>query len=303
MNYRNVPAIASPIGPIRRNCPMLRRLLFAAAIGLVAAPAFAQDQAPLPSPEEINAADSFIIAGGGAIIPDYEGSDDYQADSRPPRSAAKSAASPFTTRGTYLYVDVVNGSGKVDFDVGPIAGVRLNRTSKIKDDIVNLLPDRKTAVEVGGFAGVSFKGLTNPYDSLGVRLDVVKDIASAHQSTIFSPNVEFSTPLSHSFFVSASVSRRFRQQPLRRLLFQRLAGRSGAQRPARVQRRRRHEELEGRTARQLLAVGGLAARPVDVRHGRLLAAGRRLQALADRVAARQRQPVARRPRARLQLLD
>jgi outer membrane scaffolding protein for murein synthesis (MipA/OmpV family) len=186
----------------------MRRLFLFAFAASCSAPAFAQDPAPLPSPEEINSANGFMIAGGGAIIPDYEGSDDYKLI---PAAAIRGKVSgiSFSTRGTYLYVDVVNGSGKVDFDVGPIAGVRLNRTGKIKDDIVNLLPDRKTAVEVGGFAGVSFKGLTNPYDSLGVRLDVVKDIASAHQSTIFSPNLEFSTPLSRSFFVGASVGADF----------------------------------------------------------------------------------------------
>lgn len=186
----------------------MRRCLFFAIVAACSAPAFAQEQQPLPSPEEINAANSFTIAGGGGIIPDYEGSDDYKFI---PVAAIRGKVGniSFSTRGLYLYVDVISGSGKVDFDVGPIAGVRLNRTGKIKDDIVNLLPDRKTAVEVGGFVGVSFKGLTNPYDSLGVRLDVVHDVANAHESTIFTPNVEFSTPLSRSFFVGASVSADF----------------------------------------------------------------------------------------------
>ena len=186
----------------------MRRCFLFAIVASCSAPAFAQDQPPLPSPDEINAANSFTIGGGGAIIPDYEGSDDYKWI---PAAAirGKVGGISFATRGMYLYVDVVNGSGKADFDVGPIAGVRLNRTGKIKDDIVNLLPDRKTAIEVGGFAGVSFKGLTNPYDSLGVRLDVVRDVGSAHKSTIFSPNVEFSTPLSRSFYVVATVSADF----------------------------------------------------------------------------------------------
>ena len=185
---------------------MRRHYLFALA-ALCASPAFAQDAA-LPSPEEINAANSFTIAGGGAIMPDYEGSDDYRWL---PAAAirGKVGTISFATRGLYLYVDVINGSGKVDLDVGPIAGVRLNRTGKIKDVVVNLLPDRKTAVEVGGFVGVSFKGLTNPYDSLGVRLDVVHDVANAHQSTIFTPAIEFSTPLSRSFYVVATASADF----------------------------------------------------------------------------------------------
>lgn len=186
---------------------MRRLFLFAFAV-CCSAPGLAQEQKPLPTPEEINRADSFTIAGGGAIMPDYEGSNDYHLI---PAAAVRGKVNgmSFVTRGLYLYVDLVNGSGKVDFDVGPIAGVRLNRTGKIKDDVVNLLPDRKTAIEVGGFAGVSFKGLTNPYDSLGVRLDVVKDVASAHQSTIFSPNLDFSTPLSPTFYVDAMVSADF----------------------------------------------------------------------------------------------
>ncbi|WP_309663031.1 MipA/OmpV family protein [Sphingomonas sp.] len=186
----------------------LRRHLLFALLAASATPAFAQDQQPLPSPEEINAGNSLTVAAGGGIIPDYEGSDDYKFI---PAAAirGKVGTITFSTRGLYFYVDVVNGSGKVDFDVGPIAGVRFNRTGKIKDVLVNLLPDRKTAIEVGGFAGVSFKGLTNPYDSLGVRVDVVHDIANAHKSTVFSPNIEFSTPLSRSVYVVATASADF----------------------------------------------------------------------------------------------
>jgi outer membrane scaffolding protein for murein synthesis (MipA/OmpV family) len=186
---------------------MRRCHLFALSI-LCSAPALAQEQKPLPTPEEINSADGFTIAGGAAIIPDYEGSDDYKFI---PAAAirGKTSGISFSTRGTYLYVDVISGSGKVDIDVGPIVGVRLNRTGKIKDDFVDRLPERNTAIEVGGFAGVSFKGLTNPYDSLGFRLDVVKDVANAHESTVVSPNVEFSTPLSQTFYVGASLGADF----------------------------------------------------------------------------------------------
>ena len=182
--------------------------LIAAAALCAASPAWAQDPAPLPSPEEINSADSFTIAAGGAIIPDYEGSDDYRLI---PAGALRGRVHgiSFTTRGLYLYVDVVPDKGNLGFDAGPIVGLRFNRTGKIKDDFVNRLPDRKTAVEVGGFVGVSAKGLTNPYDTLAFRLDVVKDVASAHQSTIFTPNVEFTTPLSRSFYVGTSLSADF----------------------------------------------------------------------------------------------
>ena len=152
-------------------------------------------------------ADGFTIGLGAGFVPDYEGSDDYRII---PGGAIRGKVGniSFSTRGLYLYVDVVSG-GDVDFDLGPIAGVRLNRSSKIKDDFVDRLPELDSAFEVGGFAGVSFHGLTNPYDTLAVRLDAVKDMGSAHESTVITPNLEFSTPLSPTFFIGASLSADF----------------------------------------------------------------------------------------------
>lgn len=189
----------------------MRHILIALAAGSIAAPSLAQDSAgqPLPSAEEVRDADGFTVGLGAGWVPDYEGSEDYRLI---PAGAirGKTNGVSFVTRGLYLYVDVLDGgSGNMSFDAGPIVGARLNRTRKIKDDVVNLLPDRKAAFEVGGFAGISWHGLTNPYDSLGVRLDVVTDIGSAHESAIFSPSIDFSTPLSKTLFVGASLSADF----------------------------------------------------------------------------------------------
>jgi outer membrane scaffolding protein for murein synthesis (MipA/OmpV family) len=187
---------------------MRRFACLALAACCLGSPALAQP-ADAPSPEELASKDSLTVGLGAGLVADYEGSNDYRLI---PAAAIRGKVSgiSFSTKGTYLYVDVVpGGAGKVDFDVGPIAGVRLNRTHKVKDDVVDLLPDRKTAVELGGFAGVSFHGLTNPYDSLGVRVDVLHDVAHAHRSTVVFPNVDFSTPLSRSTYVSASVGAEF----------------------------------------------------------------------------------------------
>lgn len=186
---------------------MLRTPLFALAL-CAASPALAQDPAPLPSPDEMSNRDSFTLAGGAGIAPDYEGSDDYRFI---PVAAIRGQHKgiSFSTRGTYLYVDVIPRSGNVSFDVGPIVGVRLGNRRKIEDNVVEDLPRLKRALEVGGFAGVSFHGLTNPYDSLGVRVDVLRDIGNAHESTVWSPNLEFSTPLSRTTYVGASIGAEF----------------------------------------------------------------------------------------------
>ena len=186
----------------------MRRYLVAAAFLCAASPALAQPaDAPLPDPEEV--AGGFTVAAGGAWLPDYEGSDDYRLI---PAVAirGKVAGIGVISRGTYLYADFFpRGAGKTDLDLGPIVGVRLNRSGKIRDDVVDLLPERNTAMEIGAFAGVSIHDITNPYDSLSFRLDLLHDVGNAHESTVISPSVDFSTPLSRFTYVSASLGADF----------------------------------------------------------------------------------------------
>jgi outer membrane protein len=187
-----------------------------ACLALVAcclsAPAIAQDQpasGQLPSPDEVNSRDTLTIAGGAGITADYEGSDDYRfIPAAAVRGRYKGFA--FTTRGAYLYVDLIpRGTAKIDFEFGPVAGARFNKRRHIHDDIIELLPKTNTAIEVGAFAGIGINGLTNPYDRLAFRLDVVHDIANAHESTVLSPNIEFSTPVSRTTYIGLNAGLEF----------------------------------------------------------------------------------------------
>lgn len=186
----------------------MRSSFIAATLAACATPAFAQSgEAALPDPNDRS--DTFTIGAGAAFIPDYEGSDDYRLI---PAAAVRGRVSgiSFFSRGTYLYVDAIaRGDSNIEFDAGPIAGVRFNRTGKIKDVRVRRIDERNKAIEVGGFVGLSAHGLTNPYDVLSVRLDAVKDIGNAHESTVVTPSIEFGTPLSRSFYVGASLSADF----------------------------------------------------------------------------------------------
>ena len=176
---------------------------------LAATPALAQAAGDPGLPDPNDQSNSFAIAAGGAYIPDYEGSNDYRFS---PFGAIRGRVSGmnFSTRGTYFYLDVLRrpASG-IDFDAGPIVGVRRERVGHIEDDLVRLLGHRKTAIEVGGFAGVSLHGLTNPYDVLSVRMDVVHDFGNAHESTVVTPNIDFATPLSKRTYVSIGASADF----------------------------------------------------------------------------------------------
>ncbi len=165
--------------------------------------------APLPNPDEVNSRDTLTIAGGAGFTPDYEGSDDYRII---PAGAIRGRyhGFAFTTRGAYLYVDVIpRGNAKVDFELGPVAGLRFNPRRHIHDKVVELLPKTDTAFEIGAFAGVGFNGLTNPYDRLSFRVDALHDVGSAHESTVINPNIEFSTPVSRSTYVGANLGLEF----------------------------------------------------------------------------------------------
>jgi len=166
----------------------MRRLsYFAFAACCASSPALAQPQgaaggASLPSAEEIANRDTVTVGIGGAILPDYDGSDDYKII---PAGAIRGKVSgfSFTTRGTYFYFDAVphRGADKVDFNVGPVIGARINSRRHIDDEVVKLLPKRNLAIEAGVFAGVSLHGLADPYDTLAFRLDVLHDVANAHK--------------------------------------------------------------------------------------------------------------------------
>lgn len=153
---------------------------------------------------------TLTVGAGAAVIPSYDGSDDYRVV---PIAQARGKLHDFAfwTRGTSLYVDAIpntDDSG-LDFQLGPVVGVRLDRTSRkaIKDNAVRRLGKLDTAVEVGGFVGIGKTGvITSAYDNLSARVTVTKDVGGAHQSYIVTPTIEYFTPLSTTSFVGLGVS-------------------------------------------------------------------------------------------------
>lgn len=187
---------------------MIRTAIAAAAL-VAAIPAYGQDTVSPDLPDAEQAGNTFTIGLGAATTADYEGADENKFI---PGGFIRGKVGniSFTTRGLSLYVDVISsGSSGIDWDLGPIIGVRLNRTGDVKDSVVDKLPELDTAIEVGGFAGISFNGLTNPYDSLSLRVDYITDVGGAHGSSIISPNVDFSTPLSRTLFIGANFGLEF----------------------------------------------------------------------------------------------
>jgi outer membrane scaffolding protein for murein synthesis (MipA/OmpV family) len=167
----------------------------------IAMPASAQD-------EEQHS--SLTIGAGAAAIPSYDGSDTHRIV---PVVQARGKVHDFAfwTRGTALYVDAIPNTDDngVNFELGPMVNVRLDRTSLkgIKDDAVRALGKRDTAIEVGGFVGIGKTGvITSAYDNLSARVAVAKDVNGAHGGYVVTPTIEYMTPLSKVSFVGLGAS-------------------------------------------------------------------------------------------------
>jgi outer membrane scaffolding protein for murein synthesis (MipA/OmpV family) len=169
----------------------------------VASPGLAQEAAPVD-----DGRDRLSIGTGLITVPSYEGSNQNIVI---PEIVLRGRVSGFNffSRGPALYLDLVRdddrGNG-VDIGAGPVAGLRLDRTQLIKDRRVRALGKLDTAIELGGWVGITKTGVvTSAYDLLSFRVDARWDVADAHGSYIVTPTIEYGTPLSRKAFVGASV--------------------------------------------------------------------------------------------------
>ena len=198
------------------NCPpracVLPALLL---IGLGAAPAQAQSAggnlAAISGPVDPNAdtgRDTITIGGGIAVVPSYEGSNNYVIV---PAAAIRGRVSGFNfaSRGTVLSVDVLRDRSThgLDIQFGPVVNVNFNRVGRRVDQRVRQLDGRKVAFEAGGYFGIAKTGVfTSPYDTLGASVTVLADTTGIHNSYTITPTVNYGTPLSRKAYVGVSLS-------------------------------------------------------------------------------------------------
>ncbi|MCW4462196.1 MipA/OmpV family protein [Sphingomonas sp. BT-65] len=218
----------------------MRHALFP-AIALVATPAFAQDAPPAEAvnppagetaptqaaAEQAAAAEEgaarLTIGAGVANIPDYEGSDDKRWTPLPAANGTIAGMS-FTVLGNRASMDLIpNPTGPTwDFQFGPVAVLNLNRTNidAIEDSRVAALGEIDTAVEVGGFVGIGKTGLiTSDYDKLSLSLSYRHDVTKIHKSGIWTPSINYTTPLSTKALVGIFASAEFVEDDYARTYF------------------------------------------------------------------------------------
>jgi outer membrane protein len=188
--------------------------LAALPFALIAAPAVAQDAPVAPpdsaAPTASAGGDSVTIGAGGVYLNDYEGSDHYVWRVAPGAIGSVGGFN-FTVAGNRASVDLIpNKPGPTwDIQAGPIGVVNFNRSSlkSIDDPRVRALGKRSTAIEVGGFVGIGKTGVvTSEYDRLSVSVSYRKGVSGAHRAGIWTPTINYFTPLSTKAAVGVFAS-------------------------------------------------------------------------------------------------
>lgn len=141
-----------------------------------------------PTPAEDSGWNGYLAAGAVAV-PDYEGSEDYEAA---PLIAAKLGYDTY-----YLEIQGLelraNLSPLSRWEFGPIVGLRGGRDD-VKNDRVDALRDIGDSVEVGAFISVSLYELVHPSDEMAFGVDVKTGTSDDVKGTTvsFGPTYSFS---------------------------------------------------------------------------------------------------------------
>ena len=183
---------------------ILSRIVFlASAAALFAAvPAVAQTSASAPAtPADIDLGkDTITVGAAAAYVPDYDGANHHRVVPAPLITGSFKGRS-FTVIGNQAMVNLIKPEPGPTWNLqlGPIAVVNFNRTSNknINDPRVARLPERSTAIELGGFVGLSKTGVvTSPYDQLTFITSVRHDVTGKNDSYVVTPSLTYLTPLS-----------------------------------------------------------------------------------------------------------
>lgn len=150
----------------------------------------------MPDPADTVFDDTWLSVGAGAVYgPSYRGSDDYVVFPIPVVQG-KIAGVGISPRRGGVALDLIPNHGNGPYLIlGPVATLRFDRTTRIKDPVVERLGKLDRAVELGGTVGVGFSKVLNPYDRLTATVDVQKGVASAHRGVTITPALSYFTPL------------------------------------------------------------------------------------------------------------
>lgn len=189
--------------------------LLLAPVAAMAMPASAQE-APMIDGNVIEGGDSvfagdYLIVGiGAAAIPSYDGSDDTAVI---PAAGlmGRIGGIGISARAGGIALDLVQerSGARLALNLGPVIRFRQNRSTHIADPVVEKLGKLDGVIEAGVSAGVSFRQVFNPTDSLSIGTDVRWDVSGKGSGVTVSPAVSYFTALSRAQVFGMQVAADF----------------------------------------------------------------------------------------------
>ncbi|MEO6718517.1 MAG: MipA/OmpV family protein, partial [Novosphingobium sp.] len=156
--------------------------------------------------------DFLIVGAGPVVVPSYEGADEMHV--LPAAGVAGQLGGiGINPRAAGIALDLIPDSGaRAGFSLGPVIRYRTNRTGKVSDPAVAALGKLKGVVEAGINAGMAFKGVLNPHDSLSASVDIRWDVSGRGSGYIVSPGISYLTPVSQAQVVGMALGVNFIDQ-------------------------------------------------------------------------------------------
>lgn len=143
-----------------------------------------------------------FVAGGFFLIPDYEGSSDYQAV---PLAAARINYNQyyFQTRGLGA---IANISPFEQIEFGPAFAFNMGRDDDVDDNRVARLREIDTAFEAGFFVKLPFNNVLKQRDELAFSIDYLTDISDEHDGTQISFGPSYGYSPAPKWYLTSSLN-------------------------------------------------------------------------------------------------
>lgn len=134
-----------------------------------------------------------IVGAGVAMLPDYQGSDDYMVGAAPFFKYTPENTEYYALLiGPQLYVNIANHPW---FRIGPMVNYRFGRDDDVDDKVVKKMEEIDGTFEAGAFVGYDWKDSQNPLHRFGVTLEILGDVGSTYKGYVFSASARYWYPV------------------------------------------------------------------------------------------------------------
>ncbi|MEM6709051.1 MAG: MipA/OmpV family protein [Pseudomonadota bacterium] len=137
--------------------------------------------------EEWQMYDDFL-ALGVVSVPEYEGSGDQQIVPLLFGQITFAGNRYLAIQGTGAQLNVLNSK---EWAVGPSVNFGFGRDDGVDNEVIALLEEVDTAIELGGFISRTWQGVGHPSGSLSASFNFVQDVADAHDGWQAQANIGY----------------------------------------------------------------------------------------------------------------